>query len=182
MEISGQAEGRYLGREFASGVRDSRVLGTGRRLDDASEIYIAKVKDAFEALRDIAAQIGGLLVLVATGSELADGSMMLERARESFAQACEQLSSACSTTRTQHFNRHLVRSVGLISSSLKAFSNAGRKSNHASLVPAALGMISAAISELRTATHCLPGFEIVDLRSACCGCANHDMLSIEQKA
>ncbi len=63
-------------------------------LDERKHDYVTAIKPAFDCLRDVAAQVAGLLVLAVSGSKSAAGHPMLPVALESHPGAVDLLGTA----------------------------------------------------------------------------------------
>ena len=132
-------------------------------VDDATAAYIVENQRCFEDLKQVAAQLAGLLVLAAAGSkEAAPDHPALLRAREVFREATDGLRRSRPTERAQRHHEHLARAASEIGAALKAAD--GQLNVDRILVP-----LRAGYSELEHAADALPGFEKISYERACCG-------------
>jgi hypothetical protein len=131
-------------------------------LDDATAAYILETGKAFEDLRQVAAQLAGLLVLEAAGarSELPQHPM-LPAAEELFQAAAETVRSARATARARRHHDHLMQAAADIHCALRA----ARRSQ---AVDPILTPLRSAYAQLEGASRELPGFEMVAFGHGCC--------------
>ncbi len=135
-------------------------------IDDATAAYIVENQRCFEDLKQVAAQLAGLLVLAAAGSkEAAPDHPLLGSARRLFREANDALQSARSTERARRHHEHLAQAAALIG---VALSEAGAILD----VDRVLIPLRAGYTELERAADALPGFEKVSYARACCGGAH----------
>jgi len=133
-------------------------------VDTATAAYIVETQRCFEDLKQVAAQLAGLLVLAAAGSKEAADHPMLGTARELFREANDALRCACPTDRARKHYVQLVRAASEIDKALEETSG-GLKIERI-LVP-----LRAGYAALECAADALPGFEKVAYARACCGAA-----------
>jgi hypothetical protein len=132
-------------------------------VDDATAAYIVENQRCFEDLKQVAAQLAGLLVLAAAGSnEAVPDHPALLRAREVFREATDELRLSRPTERARRHHAHLARAASEIGAALKAAD--GPLNVDRILIPLRAGYI-----ELERAADALPGFEKVSYARACCG-------------
>jgi len=132
-------------------------------LDDATAAYIVENQRCFEDLKQVAAQLAGLLVLKAAGSkEAAPDHPTLGAARLLFREASDALRRTCPTDRTRKHHAHLARAAESIGVALKE--TGGDLNVDRILIP-----LRAGYTELERAADALPGFEKVSYARACCG-------------
>lgn len=132
-------------------------------VDDATATYIVENQKCFEDLKQVAAQLAGLLVLAAAGSkEAAPDHPALLRAREVFREATDELRRSQPTERARRHHAHLARAASEIGAALKEAD--GRLNVDRILIP-----LRAGYTELERAADALPGFEKVSYERACCG-------------
>src|ERR1700685_4652400 len=90
-------------------------------VDDATAAYIVENQRCFEDLKQVAAQLAGLLVLAAAGSnEAVPDHPALLRAREGFREATDELRRSRPTERARRHHAHLARAAREIGAALKA--------------------------------------------------------------
>ncbi len=142
------------------------------QLDSASEVYASRAKPIFASLRDIASQVAGLLVLSSVGNADAYDHPMRGGAVRELTDTIDCLRSLGPTQRTQHFHDHLLQSSYWVGNALEMFPKVPAYQKDGTSVQSALECIKKALTELRSAGRCLPGFEVVDISSGCCACCN----------
>ena len=124
-------------------------------IDDQTAQYILVVQKHFEDLKQVAAQLAGYLVLEAAGSkEAVPDHPMLGSARQLYQTAADGVQSVRATPRAQAHHQHLLAAVEKLGMALHASDP--------------LPPLRAAWTELRAASHSLPGFEIVSFEQCCC--------------
>ena len=135
-------------------------------IDDRTAAYVIEAHPAFEDLRQVAAQLAGLLVLVATGSKDASPDHpMLETAKQVCARGVDGVKSASSLVgdRTEAHHRDLLAACESLSRALES-AEKWPVDVDAVLVP-----LRAAYHSLQSASRELPGFQVVSFEHACCG-------------
>jgi len=134
--------------------------------DDRTTAYVIEAHPAFEDLRQVAAQLAGLLVLAATGSrESSPHHPMLASATQTWARATDAVkrSAPLANERARPHHRHLVDASESLRSAL-ASCGAWPLDIDTVLVP-----LRAAYEHLQAAAKALPGFQMVSFEQACCG-------------
>lgn len=135
------------------------------RIDDATAGYILETRKCFEDLRQVAAQIAGVLVLAASGGNSArPDHPMLEAARELHAQALDQLRSVRPTQRAREHHHCLRQAAHSLSDALAALAISKRLVE----IDPVLVPVRAAYAQLQHAADTLPGFEMVAFGKGCC--------------
>jgi len=131
-------------------------------VDDATAAYILETRKAFEDLRQVAAQLSGLLVLEAAGarSELPHHPM-LAAAEELWRGASEAARSSGPTPRARRHHEHLLAAAALLREALSA-------ARQSLAIDPILLPLRAAHSHLQAAGRELPGFEMVAFAQGCC--------------
>lgn len=138
-------------------------------LDDRTAAYVLQVRPHFEGLRDVAAQLAGLLVLAATGAKSAapDHPMLL-----SAGTLCEQsrdgIRCARPPRRAGAHHRHLARAADALASAMSAAHDRLGRPLPAADLDAVLTPLKEGYSHLQRASRTLPGFETVSFDHACC--------------
>lgn len=131
-------------------------------LDDATVAYVMTSRRAFEDLRQVAAQLAGLLVLEAAGAKSGGPEHpMLEAAGQRHAEAVEAIHGARVTTRARRHHDCLVAAAGAIGSALEA-------ANRGIAIDPVLTPLRSAYAHLQDASRELPGFEMVSFEQGCC--------------
>jgi hypothetical protein len=139
-------------------------------LDDSTVAYVLAARPHFESLRDVAAQLAGLLVLAASGARsAAPDHPMLRSAEVRFAESKDGLAALRSPERARPHHRHLTRAADSIDAALAAARDRlGRPAADDAFEPV-LAPLKAGYAHLQRASNALPGFEIVSFDHACCG-------------
>src|SRR3954471_11104176 len=127
-------------------------------LDDQTVAYVLAARPHFENLRDVAAQLAGLLVLAASGARsAAPDHPMLQSADALFQASRDAIRSARSTERARSHHRHLTRAADSIEAALAAARDRlGRPSPDLDPV---LAPLTTGYAHLQHAADALPGFE-----------------------
>lgn len=124
-------------------------------IDDQTTAYILAAQKYFEDLKQVAAQLAGYLVLEAAGSrEAVPGHPMLASARELYGHAADGLRALRATPRSRVHHQHLLSGVEKLGVALNSRDP--------------LEPLRAAYEDLRAASRCLPGFEMVSFEQCCC--------------
>lgn len=130
-------------------------------VDDATALYILATRKCFEDLRQVAAQIAGVLVLAAAGGKSATPDHpMLQSASELHREASDQVRSANPTpaARLHHeFLRQAAEALAVALSQSRGMD-----------VAAVLPPVRDAYAHLQRASQALPGFPMVAFEQGCC--------------
>jgi len=137
-------------------------------LDDLTVAYVLAARPEFERLRDIAAQLAGLLVLAASGAgSAAPDHPMLRSAEMLFQESKDGIRRTRATNRARAHHTHLTQAAGSLEAALAAARNRlGRP--QADLDPI-LTPLRAGYEHLQRAANALPGFQVVAFEHGCCG-------------
>lgn len=143
---------------------------TNPSLDDTTMKYVMAAQPPFDAMRALAAQMAGLLLLrvVDPKAEIGPASS-LDLLSDRLAEAEEQLSDV--TPRgivAIHHYKHLTGAMQSLRQAHQAAPGHLTTRRLLSLSDACERPLNEAISQLRHAANALPGFELVDLAD-CCG-------------
>jgi hypothetical protein len=122
-------------------------------IDDQTVAYVVVAQTCFEDLKQVAAQLAGLLVL---GSK-PDHPMLLS-AEQAYRSAVDGLKSARVSARAKAHHEHL----------LAAASNLGFALRELRVQRDALPLIERAYGDLRAASRTLPGFPMISFERGCC--------------
>jgi hypothetical protein len=122
-------------------------------IDDKTAAYIIQAQKHFEDLRQVAAQLAGRLVLEAAGSKRA----MPDTAEELYKSAADGLRSVRPTARARRHHEALLIALSELGTALSLAETGD------SLVP-----LKAAYAQLQSASHRLPGFELISFEQCCC--------------
>lgn len=133
-------------------------------VDDRTAEYILETRKDFEDLRQVAAQIAGVLVLAAAGAKSASPDHpMLKAAAELHATALDRVRSVRPTERAKVHHASLMQAAGALSRALSAAQRIE--------VDPILRPVREAYAHLQRASNSLPGFEMVAFEQGCCGAA-----------
>jgi hypothetical protein len=137
-------------------------------LDDQTVAYVLAARPHFENLRDVAAQLAGLLVLAAAGARSAapDHPMLLS-AEALFQASRDGIRSTRSTDRACSHHRHLMQAADSIEAALVAARD--RLGRPLADLDPVLTPLRDGYTHLQHAAGALPGFELVGFDHACCG-------------
>ena len=134
-------------------------------IDDHTALYILETQRSFDALRDVASQLAGLLVLAATGAKSAGPHHpVLDAARQTLSEASDHVRRVRPTDRARIHHRHLLAALV----SLQTAMNAARVRPAAEDIDSTLLPLRLAYSHLQAAAGRLPGFDLVALAMGCC--------------
>ncbi len=138
------------------------ILHATADIDDQTVAYILETRKHFEDLRQVAAQLAGLVVLAAAGGKSATPDYpMLEAAAELYRSAAAGVRSARATVRARSHHHHLLQSA-------QALGDAMSSARRGIEIDPILVPLRAAYAELRLAAGALPGFELISLEHGCC--------------
>jgi hypothetical protein len=131
-------------------------------IDDATAAYILENRKHFEDLRQVAAQLAGLLLLNAAGSQSAGPHHpMLDAANQLYQETAGSLQQARVTPRAREHHHHLMQAAASLRTALAAA--------HTSLeIDPILTPLRAAYAHLQRASNQLPGFQMVAFDQGCC--------------
>ena len=131
-------------------------------LDDSTVAYVMTARRAFEDLRQVAAQLAGLLVLEAAGAKSGGPEHpMLAAAEQRHAEAVVAIHAAQVTIPAQRHHEFLVAAAGAIGSALDA-------AKRGIEIDRVLTPLRSAYAHLQGASRELPGFEMVSFEQGCC--------------
>lgn len=143
-------------------------------LDDATVAYVVAVRPAFDALRQVAGQLAGVLVLAAAGGASVPRQPMLASALERWREAAGLIRGLRAPAPGRHYHRHVRGAAACIG---RALTEARRFQRHDdAALDAIMPPLRAGYQELQWAAGALPGFEIVAFQHGCCG-ASHPVVS-----
>jgi len=134
-------------------------------IDDRTTAYVIAAQPVFEDLRQVAAQLAGLLVLAATGSkDSTPDHPMLAASRQVLAQAQEGMTRAAAgvTAHARPHYAHVAHAAGALEHAL------ARAGAWPLAVDAVLLPLRDACDHLQQAASTLPGFAMVSFEQACC--------------
>jgi hypothetical protein len=123
-------------------------------IDDKTVTYILSAQKYFEDLKQLAAQLAGMLVLEAVGSKLA----IVDPAEELYKDAADGLRGTRPTAQAGRHHDLLLAALAQLGEALSA-----AKAKRDPLPP-----LQAAYADLKSAAGALPGFEMVSFEQCCC--------------
>ena len=133
------------------------------KLDDLTVAYVLETRKWFEDLRQVAAQLAGLLVLEAAGAKSeVPGHPMLAAASELHQSAADGIHHTRATARARRHHHHLLDAADALGSALSA-------AHTGVAIDPILAPLRVAYARLQDAGKELPGFEMVALAQGCCG-------------
>ena len=138
-------------------------------IDDETTAYIIEQLGHFEELRQVAAQLAGLLVLAASGSKsAAPDHPMLAMAERSCEAAVDGVRHGRPTERARPHHDHLLRAAEAIETAIGiARGNLGRQTDRVDIAQI-LAPLRNGYRHLQHAADLLPGFELVEFNAGCC--------------
>jgi hypothetical protein len=164
---------RAMQEGFPEGGRIGKVGGfqalpVGSDLDDRTAAYILETRGSFEALRNAAAQLAGLLVLASIGTrERVLDEPILEQAESAYREAEGKLRSAVVPAAAAHHHHHLSLASEWIGEALRIARQGSLRLNEASF-DRAHQTLREGWREMLSAGKALPGFQVVDFTQSCC--------------
>jgi hypothetical protein len=131
-------------------------------VDDRTAVYVLETRPCFEDLRQVAAQLAGVLVLAAAGSKsVAPDHPMIAMAAATLDAAESAIRCASPTPRASEHPRCLEQAADLLRDALAITRR--RLDPEAVLKP-----LKAAYASLERASKTLPGFPLVAFEQGCC--------------
>ncbi len=160
----GSAEGERIGD-----VGGFRALFADPDLDDRTSAYILEARGIFEALRNAAAQLAGMLVLASIGArERILDEPILAQADSAYREAENKLRLTAPPPAAAHHHHHLSLASERIGEALRIARQGSLRLNKGSL-DQAHRLLRAGWREMLSASKALPGFQVVDFTQSCCG-------------
>jgi hypothetical protein len=141
-------------------------------VDDCTVAYVVETQPVFEDLRQVAAQLAGMLVLFATGSQTAaPDHPMLTTASQLFEQTTDAIERVrpSVTERARPHHDDLRRAAAALRDALAATRLELGKPGQAADLDVPLAPLRAAYACLQHAASTLPGFQMVAFDQGCCG-------------
>lgn len=123
------------------------------QIDDQTVAYTIAVQPYFEDLKQVAAQLAGLLVLDAAGA--APDHPMLASAGQAYKNAADGLKSARVPASARVHHNHLLAAAAKLDEALRESADP-------------LLSLEIAYVELRSASRALPGFRMISFERGCC--------------
>jgi hypothetical protein len=139
-------------------------------VDQKTVEYVLENRKHFEDLRQVTAQLAGLLVLAAAGAaSAAPDHPLLETADRLFQDAADGLRSAHVPVRARAHHHALLRAVAAVGRALDtAHAGLGRQGRGVDIDPILIPL-RAGYAHLQRAAGALPGFEMIAFDQGCCG-------------
>ncbi|HEY7388450.1 MAG TPA: hypothetical protein VH640_08070 [Bryobacteraceae bacterium] len=132
-------------------------------VDDETAAYIVEARRQFEDLRQVSAQLAGLMVLAAAGSGCAGPHHpMLTSARRLHGEASDGVERARVPERARRHHWYLLAAA-------KALEDALEAAQSGLAIDPVLIPLRAAYGELQRASNELPGFPMIAFEQGCCG-------------
>ena len=144
--------------------------GNQEDIDDETVAYILSAQRLFEDLRQIAAQLAGLLVLAAAGGKTATPDHpMLEAAERLHQSAATDIQSLRPAGRASAHREHVLQASAALGCALACARGYLARAEYGAGVNSVLYPLQAACDQLRLAAGALPGFQVISFEQACCG-------------
>jgi hypothetical protein len=145
-----------------------RALPAGADLDGRTAAYVLETRATFEALRNAAGHLAGLLVLAAIGArERVLDEPILAQAESAYREAEDKLRLTAPPPAGVHHHHHLSLASERIGEALRVARRGSLRLNDASL-DRAHRVLRAGWREMLFASRALPGFQVVDFAQSCC--------------
>ncbi|MEO8260444.1 MAG: hypothetical protein ABI868_24075 [Acidobacteriota bacterium] len=139
-------------------------------IDEKTVEYVLENRKHFEDLRQVTAQLAGLLVLAATGSRSASPDHpLLESANGLFQEAVDGLRSARVPIRARPHHDAIMQAVTAVRHALDAAQRSLGRQGPGIDVDPILIPLQMGYAHLQRAAQALPGFEMIAFDQGCCG-------------
>jgi hypothetical protein len=154
-------------------VRDEITVsstGSQESIDDETVAYILSAQRPFEDLRQVAAQLAGLLALAASGGKSATADHpLLETARRLHQSAAAEIQGLRRPGRASAHREHVSQASAALGRALACTQGYLGRSERGAEINTVLHPLQAACDQLRLAAGALPGFQMISFEQACCG-------------
>ena len=138
-------------------------------IDDETATYVLESQKHFEDLRQVAAQLAGLLVLAAAGAGSAmPDHPMLDAAEQLYEEAVEGVRRARATVRARRHHHHVVRGAAEIGRALSIAREHPGQLDSGRAIDRILTPLRTGYVHLQQAADALPGFELIAFEQGCC--------------
>jgi hypothetical protein len=138
-------------------------------IDDGTVAYVLDSRKHFEDLRQVTAQLAGLLVLAAAGARAAaPDHPLLETAERLFHDASDGIRSARVTVRARPHHQALLQATAAVRHALDAAHHHLGRGARVDIDPV-LTPLRAGYAHLQRAADVLPGFDMIAFDQGCCG-------------
>jgi hypothetical protein len=139
------------------------MMSHSKPIDDAVVAYVLETRKCFEDLRQVAAQLAGLLVLDAAGAPSGiPEHPMLAAAEQTYGEAVDGIRRARVPESARRHHHELLQAADAIRGALDA-------AHRSPAIDPILIPLRAAYAHLQAAGSELPGFEMVSFAQGCCG-------------
>jgi hypothetical protein len=140
-----------------------------RDVADPTLQYIVDSRLLHDRLRQVLAQIAGFSLLVmSNGDRVPMLDAPLAMAREALTSVAEQLRALHVPAAARHHYHHTTEAAHAVEQAIGLVAHCMRSRIDEAPRAALTRRLRSATDHLRTASRLLPGFEMVDLRQACC--------------
>jgi hypothetical protein len=138
-------------------------------IDDGTTAYVLETRRAFEDLRQVTAQLAGLLVLAGAGANsAAPDHPLLDSGEQLFRNAVDSIRGARVTAPARRHHQLVLRAARSVRRALDAArAQLGRQGVQVDIDPI-LAPLRAGYADLQRAADALPGFEIIAFDRGCC--------------
>lgn len=144
-------------------------LALSGRLDDQTVAYVMATRSCFDSLRQVAAQLAGLLVLASSGGRTTVLEIpVLDLAVRTLCEARDAILSGAVPPAASHHHLHLRRAADRLGEALATTRTRSSLRDDDPTVEAILKQLREGWQELHRAARALPGFQVVDFSQACC--------------
>ena len=150
--------------------------GSSAAIDDETVAYILAARKQFEDLRQVAAQLAGLLVLAAAGGKSATPDHpMLRAAEQLLSSASEGIRNLRAPAQARTHHESLAQAANALERALSCVqAHLWRAVGGVAEIDLILKPLREAYAQLRLASTALPGFEMISFEQACCAPRAHD--------
>ena len=139
-------------------------------IDEKTVTYVLENRTHFEDLRQVIAQLAGLLVLAATGERsAAPDHPLLDTADRLFQHAVDGLRSTHVPVRARPHHDALLQSVAAVRRAVDAAHGGLARSDRGVDIDPILIPLRAGYAHLQRAALALPGFDVIAFDQGCCG-------------
>jgi len=138
-------------------------------IDDATVAYIAEQHKHFEDLKQVAAQLAGLLVLAASGARTATADHpVLSLTDRLLGEAADAVRRTRAPVRARQHHEHLVEASAALERAWEEARRGTARVQGGLEIDSILTPLRAGYRCLQQAANALPGFEMVSFEQGCC--------------
>jgi hypothetical protein len=139
------------------------------QIDDQTAAYVIDIRTHFEDLRQVTAQLAGLLVLAAAGANgAAPDHPLLETAEQLFHDAADGIRRSRVTVRAREHHQCVLAAIAAVRRALDAAHRHLAHQSAAVDLDRILTPLRAGYAHLQRAADALPGFDMVGFDRGCC--------------